>query len=357
MKTDETEPFLQVSHDLLRTESYNYDLPEGHIAQVPAEPRDSSRLLVLKRDEARIEHRFFRNIVDYLLPGDLLVLNDARVIPARLYGTKTGGTARSEIFLLRALDPLWKRWEALVRPGRRLQPGVSVMLDGGACVTVGERLPDGLRVVTFPETIDIHDFIDRAGQVPLPPYIHNSTINPGRYQTVYAKNEGAVAAPTAGLHFTEPLLDKICSMGIEVTRLTLHVGIGTFRPVKEADLRQHPMHEEFYEIPKVAAERVNTARQDGRRVIAVGTTVVRALEASSQTGTCRAGIDQTKLFIYPGYRFKAIDALITNFHLPKSSLLMLVSAFAGHEATMGAYRAAVREKYRFFSFGDAMFII
>ncbi len=250
MKVDETGPSLQVFHDLLRTESYNFDLPEGLIAQVPAEPRDSSRLLVLKRDEGRMEHRFFRNIVEYLLPGDLLVLNDARVIPARLYGTKTGGTARSEIFLLRALDPSWRRWEALVRPGRRLHPGMSVLLDGGACVTVGECLQDGLRVVAFPEKLDIHEFIDRAGQVPLPPYIHNSTINPGRYQTVYAKNEGAVAAPTAGLHFTEPLLDEICSMGIEVTRLTLHVGIGTFRPVKEADIRQHPMHEEFTKFPK-----------------------------------------------------------------------------------------------------------
>jgi len=357
MKPEKADLARSFSSDLLRTDSYDYDLPEGHIAQVPAEPRDSSRLLVLKRRENCIEHRSFRNIIDYLLPGDLLVLNDARVIPARLYGTKTGGTARAEVFLLRALDPLWKRWEALVRPGKRLRPGVSVLLDGGTCVTVGDCLPDGLRIVTFPETLDVHDFIDKAGQVPLPPYIHNQAINPGRYQTVYAKNEGAVAAPTAGLHFTERLLEAIRSMGVEVSRLTLHVGIGTFRPVKEADIRRHPMHEEFFEISAETAERVNTARQQERRVIAVGTTVVRALEASSREGLCRAGVDQTKLFIYPGYRFRMVDALITNFHLPKSSLMMLVSAFAGHEATMEAYRTAVRENYRFFSFGDAMFII
>lgn len=347
----------QFSQELLRTDSYSYDLPESQIAQVPAEPRDSSRLLVLKRRNGRIEHRSFHDIVEYLSPGDLLVLNDAKVIPARLFGTKAGGTARAEIFLLRAIDPCWKRWEALVRPGRRLKPGVSVLLDGGALVTVGKCLPDGLREVTFPETLDVHGFIDGTGQVPLPPYIHNCAINPGRYQTVYANNEGAVAAPTAGLHFTESLLEEIRSIGIEVARLTLHVGIGTFRPVKEADIRRHPMHEEFYEIPSRTAERVNTARQEKRRVVAVGTTVVRALEASSQEGPCRAGIDQTKLFIYPGYRFRAIDALITNFHLPRSSLLMLVSAFAGYEETMAAYRTAVMENYRFFSFGDAMFIV
>ncbi len=342
--------------DLLRTDSYDYDLPANQIAQVPAEPRDSSRLLVMKRGDGTLEHRIFRDLPEYLFPGDLLILNEARVIPARLFGVKAGGNARVEIFLLRALDPAWKRWEALVRPGRRLQPGTDVLLKGEARLKVGDRLPDGLREVFFLGEIDVHGFIEKAGKVPLPPYIHNDSIDPGRYQTVYATNEGAVAAPTAGLHFTETLLRDIESRGIEVARLTLHVGVGTFRPVSETDIRQHPMHEEFYEIPSGTAGKVNAAHREGRRVIAVGTTVVRALEASATEGICQPGLGQTKLFIYPGYSFKLIDGLVTNFHLPKSSLMMLVSAFAGHGRIMEAYRTAVRERYRFFSFGDAMFI-
>ncbi|MFA0889939.1 MAG: tRNA preQ1(34) S-adenosylmethionine ribosyltransferase-isomerase QueA [Synergistales bacterium] len=358
MNTNDTQTTRQVSpFDLLKTDSYDYDLPQEQIAQTPAQPRDASRLLVLRRNGGSLEHRTFRDLVDYLLPDDLLVLNDARVIPARLHGNKADGNARCEIFLLRSTDPGWREWEALVRPGRRLHPGTPVLLDGGALVEVGERLPDGLRKVFFPESIDVHEFIERAGQVPLPPYIRNDDIDPERYQTVYARREGAVAAPTAGLHFTEELLETIRSMGIEARRLTLHVGIGTFRPVKEADIRRHPMHEEFFEIPPETASRVNIARQEGRRIVAVGTTVVRALEAASPEGTCLPGINRTNLFIYPGYRFKMVDALVTNFHLPKSSLLMLVSAFAGHESTMQAYRTAVKERYRFFSFGDAMFII
>lgn len=342
--------------DLLKIDAYDYDLPPEQIAQVPATPRDSSRLLVLKRSTGLLEHRVFREIPEFLRPDDLLVLNDARVIPARLLGRKMGGSARCEIFLLRPTHPDWREWEALVRPGRRLQPGTTVLLAEGSTVRIEERLPEGLRRVQFPEALDVHDLIAKAGQVPLPPYIENDTIDPERYQTVYASREGAVAAPTAGLHFTESLLENIRSRGIEIRRLTLHVGIGTFRPVKESDIRNHPMHEEFFEIPEETAQSVNEALRRGRRIVAVGTTVVRALEASSQTGTCLPGINRTRLFIYPGYRFRAIGALITNFHLPRSSLLMLVSAFAGHEPMMKAYQTAVREKYRFFSFGDAMFI-
>ncbi len=357
MKMEDTGSTRQVSSfDLLKTDSYDYDLPQEQIAQTPAQPRDSSRLLVLKRAGGPLEHRAFRDLVDYLLPNDLLVLNDARVIPARLYGKKANGNARCEIFLLRSTDPSWREWEALVRPGRRLPPGTSVELDGGTRVDVGERLPEGLRRISFPEQVDVHEFIEKAGQVPLPPYIQNDGIDPERYQTVYASTEGAVAAPTAGLHFTEELLERILSMGIETRRLTLHVGIGTFRPVKETDIRRHPMHEEFFEIPTETASRVNIARQEGRRIVAVGTTVVRALEAASPEGTCLPGINRTALFIYPGYRFKMVDALVTNFHLPKSSLLMLVCALAGYEPMMQAYRTAVKERYRFFSFGDAMFI-
>jgi S-adenosylmethionine:tRNA ribosyltransferase-isomerase len=349
--------YPSVPPELLRTQSYHFDLPEELIAQVPAEPRDSSRLLVLKRGDGEIEHRSFRDILEYLVPGDLLILNDARVIPARLFGKKASGTARVEVFLLRAIDPGWKKWEAMVRPGRRLQPGTEVLLDGGVPVSIRESLPGGLRIVEFPEMTDVHDFLEKSGQVPLPPYIQNKDIRPDRYQTVYARKEGAVAAPTAGLHFTEGLLQDLSSIGVETAKLTLHVGIGTFRPVKEADIRKHPMHEEFFEIPAETAERVNAARSEKRRVVAVGTTVVRALEAACGEGPrCRAGIDQTRLFIYPGYRFKAIDAMVTNFHLPQSSLLMLVSAFAGYGQTMQAYRTAVKEGYRFFSFGDAMLI-
>ncbi len=343
--------------NLHKTESYDYELPDAQIAQVPAEPRDSSRLLVLERNGFRIEHRLFREIPAFFRAGDLLVLNDAKVIPARLIGKKAEGTAVVEVFLLRPLDPGWERWEALVRPGRRLQPGSRVQFERGEIAVVGERKPDGLREVTFSGIPDVHGFIEREGKVPFPPYISNDRIEPARYQTVYARSEGAVAAPTAGLHFTEGLLAQIASSGVELARLTLHVGIGTFRPVKEADIRKHPMHEEFFEIPEETADRVNSAKKEGRRVVAVGTTVVRALEAASRGGYCRAGVDSTGLFIYPGYGFKMVDALVTNFHLPKSSLMMLVSAFAGYEAVMAAYRLAVRENYRFFSFGDAMLII
>ncbi len=345
-----------IQPDLLKIDSYDYDLPPGQIAQMPADPRDSSRLLVLDRSTGCLQHRIFRELPELLRPNDLLVLNDARVIPARLLGRKMGGSARCEIFLLRPTHPDWREWEALVKPGRKLPPGTAVLLDTETVVRVEERLPEGLRRIRFPGDLDVHELIEKAGQVPLPPYIQNEAIDPERYQTVYASREGAVAAPTAGLHFTESLLQNIRSLGVEIRNLTLHVGIGTFRPVKEADIRNHPMHEEFFEIPEETACSVNDALRNGRRIVAVGTTVVRALEASTQTGACLPGLNRTKLFIYPGYRFKAIGALITNFHLPRSSLLMLVSAFAGHEPIMKAYRTAVREKYRFFSFGDAMFI-
>ena len=342
----------------MRTSDFDYDLPQDLIAQEPAEPRDSSRLMVVHRPDGRIEHRIFRDLGEYLRPGDLLVANDSRVIPARMYGRKaTGGKA--EVFLLRRLEP--QRWECLVR-GHRMRPGVLVVLgkdDARVEAEIEGVTQAGSRIVRFDRPLE--PILSHLGVVPLPPYIHRDLEDPERYQTVYARQDGSVAAPTAGLHFTPELMESLRKMGVRFAFVTLHVGLGTFQPVKEEILEEHRMHSEFGVLPKGAAEEVNRTKSSGGRVIAVGTTSVRVLE----TAAAGAGPGQrvapwsgeTDLFIYPGYRYRAVDALITNFHLPRSTLLTLVAAFMGKELTEKAYSEAIRRRYRFFSFGDAMLIL
>ncbi len=335
----------------VRTADFDYDLPEELIAQTAAEPRDASRLLVLHADGA-IEHRIFRDLPDYLRPGDALVLNDTRVIMARLSGRLAPGGGAVEALLLRDLGD--GRWEAMVRPGRRLRPGRAVDFDG-LPATVAEARGDGIAVLAFPAGCDP----TARGALPLPHYIHAQPADRERYQTVYARQPGSAAAPTAGLHFTPDLLDRVRAKGVAVHFITLHVGPGTFRPVSVDDPTQHPMHEEWFTIAEETAAALNAARAAGGRLVATGTTVVRTLEqvaSSSPDGRLRGASGWTRLLILPGYRFKAIDALITNFHLPRSTLVMLVAAFAGRERILAAYAEAVRERYRFYSFGDAMLL-
>lgn len=343
---------------LCRLESFSYCLPEELIAQNPSDVRDSSRLMHVSRSSGDIAHRRFDELPQLLRSGDLLVLNDTRVFRARLTGKKMSGSADVEIFCLSpSVDPAV--WKALVRPGRKLQPGAKVCLDGGYVAEIGDRIEDGLRLVHFPGDVPPGEIFSRCGQVPLPPYIKNSTASPERYQTVYANsdNDRSVAAPTAGLHFTQNLLGSLEQAGIGHTFITLDVGVGTFRPVKVDDVRDHHMHSERCRISDETAARIRNVKESGGRVVAVGTTVVRTLESFvDERGRLAGGERETDIFIRPGYRFRVIDALITNFHLPKSTLLMLVSAFAGYERTMSAYEEAVRERYRFFSFGDAMLI-
>jgi S-adenosylmethionine:tRNA ribosyltransferase-isomerase len=339
-------------------DAYDYDLPEELIAQTPAERRDASRLMCARRDTGEIAHRRFSDLPELLRPGDLLVMNDTRVFCARTLGNKIPGGARAEIFFLRpAGDP--RGWEALIRPGKILPPGARVALEGGCVVEVEGRAADGGRVVRLPDGLDTEEFFARCGRVPLPHYIRKDMGDGERYQTVYAdraKNR-SVAAPTAGLHFTPELLARLDERGVERAFVTLDIGVGTFRPVKTEDVREHRMHTERCAIESEQATRVTAARTGGRRVVAVGTTAVRTLETfADESGVVAPGERDTDIFIRPGYRFKAVDALITNFHLPKSTLLMLVSAFAGHGVTMAAYRAAVEKRYRFFSFGDAMLV-
>ena len=334
----------------MNLESYNYFLPEELIAQAGAEPRDSSRLMVVHRDTRRLEHRIFRELPEYLRPGDVLVLNQSKVIPARMYARKRTG-ARIETFLVRDLGG--NRWETLLRHAHKNHPGTELVFSDGLIATVEGVEADGTRVLRFSDNVWEH--LDNLGETPLPPYIHES-VDPERYQTVYAKTPGSVAAPTAGLHFTPELLERIRAMGVEVRHVTLHVGPGTFKPVKD-DPDKHQMHSEPYEIDAPTAEAINRAKADGRRVIAVGTTVVRTLESAWDAGKLRTGTGETQLFIRPGFSFNVVDVLLTNFHLPKSTLLMLVSAFAGYELTMGAYKTAVEEQYRFYSLGDAMLIV
>lgn len=344
--------------DLSKTSAYDYYLPKCLIAQNPAEPRDSARLLAIGRKNGSLEHSRFYDIAKYLRRGDLLVLNDTRVLPARICGVKKGRGVKVEIFCLRPMPEKSNAWTALVKPGRKLPEGTAVELGGGVDVTIGERLNDGLRSVEFPAGSDAFALIHRFGTTPLPHYITESTADPERYQTVYAKaeKENSVAAPTAGLHFTEGLMARLEEMGIEQSFVTLQVGLGTFRPVKSEDISEHVMHEEFCEIPEETARKINEAKKRGGRVVAVGTTVVRTLEAFAERDGIKPGFLGTKLFITPGFDFKVVDALITNFHLPKSTLLMLVSAFGGYDAIMAAYKEAVARNYRFFSFGDSMFI-
>lgn len=335
---------------------FNYDLPEELIAQDPLEDRSSSRLMVLHKDTGRIEHKIFRNIIDYLNPGDCLVINDTKVIPARLMGIKEDTGAAIEVLLLkRNADDVW---ECLVKPGKKARTGARIVFGEGLLVgEIVDVIEDGNRMIKFHYEGIFEEILDKLGQMPLPPYITHKLQDKNRYQTVYARNEGSAAAPTAGLHFTKELLEKIKEKGVNVVSITLHVGLGTFRPVKVDKIEEHHMHTETFNVSKEAADTINRTRAAGGRVIAVGTTSCRTLEsAAADDGTIPARSGDTDIFIYPGYKFKAIDCLITNFHLPESTLIMLVSALAGRDNIMNAYETAVKERYRFFSFGDAMFI-
>ena len=337
---------------------FYYDLPEELIAQDPLSDRSSSRLMVLDKETGEIEHKIFRDIVDYLKPGDCLVVNDTKVIPARLIGTKVDTGAAIEVLLLKRLEDRQDTWEVLVNPGKKAK--VSAKISFGEGKLIGEIIDiveEGNRLIQFTYDGIFEEILDELGQMPLPPYITHKLEDKNRYQTVYAKHEGSAAAPTAGLHFTTELLEKIKAMGVNIARVTLHVGLGTFRPVKVENILDHHMHSEFYVVTQEAADMINNTRKNGGRVIAVGTTSTRTLESVAlEDGTIPAKSGWTEIFIYPGYKFKAIDCLITNFHLPESTLVMLVSALAGREHVLHAYEVAVQEKYRFFSFGDAMFI-
>ena len=340
----------------MKLEEFDYNLPEELIAQVPIQKRDESRLMVIDRENRTIEDKVFKDIIDYLEPGDCLVRNNTKVIPARLYGKKDTG-ANVEFVLLKQLEG--DIWESIVRPGNKLKPGSKVIFgDGLLNAEILEVLEDGTRKVKFTYEGIFNEILDKIGLMPLPPYIHESLKENDRYQTVYAKYEGSAAAPTAGLHFTPELLKKIEEKGIKIANVTLHVGIGTFRPVKEENIEEHKMHTEHFYIKQEDVEKINETKKNGKRVIAVGTTSCRVLEtiADENTGLVKQIESDTGIYIYPGYKFKCVDGLITNFHLPKSTLLMLVSALADREFILEAYNKAVEEKYRFFSFGDAMFI-
>lgn len=336
---------------------FYYDLPQELIAQDPLEDRSSSRLMVLDKITGEVEHRHFKDITEYLRPGDCLVINNTKVIPARLYGVKEGTEAKIEILLLKRKEN--DIWETLVKPGKKCKIGTKIVFGEGILTgEVVDIVEEGNRLIQFHYEGIFEEILDRLGQMPLPPYITHQLQDKNRYQTVYAKYDGSAAAPTAGLHFTPELLQQVRDMGGEIAEVTLHVGLGTFRPVKETDVLKHHMHSEFYKIEQSEADKINKAKKEGHRVIAVGTTSTRTLEsAADENGFLTEKSGWTEIFIYPGYQFKVIDALITNFHLPESTLVMLVSALAGREHVLTAYETAVEEKYRFFSFGDAMFIV
>lgn len=340
----------------MRTADFYYDLPQELIAQDPLEDRSSSRLMHLNKEDGTVEHRHFTDILDYLKEGDCLVINDTKVIPARLYGHKEDTGAVIEILLLKRREN--DIWECLVKPGKKARPGARIVFgDGILAGEIVDIVDEGNRLIQFHYEGIFEEILDRLGEMPLPPYITHKLQDKNRYQTVYAKHDGSAAAPTAGLHFTEELLKKVQEKGVNIAHVTLHVGLGTFRPVKVDDVEQHHMHSEFYIVEEDQAELINRTKKQGGRVIAVGTTSCRTLEsAADENGVIQAGNGWTEIFIYPGYRFKMIDGLITNFHLPESTLMMLVSALAGKERIMAAYEEAVKERYRFFSFGDAMFI-
>lgn len=340
----------------MNVKDFNYDLPQELIAQDPLEDRASSRLLVLDKDTGAIEHKVFRDICSYLRRGDCLVINDTKVIPARLIGSKEGTDAKIEVLLLKRKEN--DVWETLVKPGKKAKIGTVINFgDGILKGTVVDVVEEGNRLIQFSYEGIFEEILDRLGQMPLPPYITHQLKDKNRYQTVYAKNEGSAAAPTAGLHFTKELLQEIEDKGVTIAHVTLHVGLGTFRPVKVDDVLDHHMHSEFYIVDEDEAKKVNDARKNGGRIVCVGTTSCRTLEsAADENGVLRAGSGWTEIFIYPGYQFKILDCLITNFHLPESTLVMLVSALAGREHILHAYEEAIKEKYRFFSFGDAMFI-
>ena len=337
----------------MQVKDFDYELPKELIAQHPMEPRDHSRLLVVDKENGELEHKHFYNLVEYLKPGDLLVFNDTRVIPARLHGTKDTG-ARVEVFLLTRLNT--NDWEVLVKPGRKLRPGAKIIFSEDLTCEIQDVTDFGGRIAHFIFSGIFEEILDRLGETPLPPYITAPLEDKERYQTVYSRERGSAAAPTAGLHFTPELMQKIKDMGVEEVFVTLHVGLGTFRPVSVNTIEDHVMHSEFYTVSPEAANAINAAKAAGRRIVAIGTTSVRTLEAAGASGTMQAGGNWTKIFIYPGYQFRLVDALVTNFHLPQSTLLMLVSALSSREIMLNTYAVAVQEKYRFFSFGDAMFI-
>ena len=335
---------------------FYFDLPQVLIAQDPLEDRSASRLLVLNKHTGRVTHRHFRDIKEYLKPGDCLVINDTKVIPARLFGIKKDTGAKIEVLLLKRREN--DIWETLVKPGKKAKPGTELEFgDGRLTATVVDVVEEGNRLIQFHYEGIFEEILDELGQMPLPPYITHQLQDKNRYQTVYAKHEGSAAAPTAGLHFTKELLDEIEAMGVKIAHVTLHVGLGTFRPVKVDNVLDHHMHSEFYMVEESEAKKVNDTKAAGGRVICVGTTSCRTIEsAAGADGTLKAGSGWTEIFIYPGYQFKILDCLITNFHLPESTLVMLVSALAGRESVLEAYQQAIKERYRFFSFGDAMFI-
>ena len=340
----------------MRRQDFYYELPEELIAQDPLEDRSSSRLLVLNKDTGAVAHHIFKDIKDYLKEGDCLVINDTKVIPARLIGSKVGTDAKVEILLLKRKEN--NIWETLVKPGKKAKPGAKISFGDGLLVgEVIDVVEEGNRLIQFSFEGIFEEILDQLGQMPLPPYITHQLEDKNRYQTVYAKHTGSAAAPTAGLHFTPELLNELEEKGVNIARVTLHVGLGTFRPVKVENILEHHMHSEFYQIDEEAAEKINRAKDNGGRVICVGTTSCRTIEsAADETGHLKPCSGWTEIFIYPGYKFKALDCLITNFHLPESTLVMLVSALAGRDNVMNAYEEAVKERYRFFSFGDAMFI-
>lgn len=340
----------------MQTKDFNFYLPQELIAQDPLEDRSSSRLLVLNKETGERTHRVFREILEYLRPGDCLVINNTKVIPARLIGEKEGTGAQIELLLLKRREN--DIWETLVKPGKKARPGARISFGNGLLTgEIIDVVEEGNRLVKFTYEGIFEEVLDKLGEMPLPPYITHKLQDKNRYQTVYAKYEGSAAAPTAGLHFTKELLKEIEDMGVIIANVTLHVGLGTFRPVKVEDVTKHHMHSEFYQVEETEAKKINDAKASGNRVICVGTTSCRTIEsAADENGIVRAGSGNTEIFIYPGYQFKVLDALITNFHLPESTLLMLVSALAGKDNIMAAYEEAVKEKYRFFSFGDAMLI-
>ena len=338
----------------LKTSDFYYDLPEELIAQTPAEPRDSSRMLVYNRESDTISHEHFYDITKHLKKGDLLVINNTRVIPARIFGHIDGKQTTFEILLLKRLD--YTHWEGIMRPARKARKGSVIKISDELSATVEDVGEYGIRTISFQFDGVFEDILDRVGNMPLPPYIHETLEDKERYQTVYSKVDGSAAAPTAGLHFTPELMKKLEEMGVEFASVLLHIGLGTFRPVKAENILDHDMHTEYYEVDKENADKINRAKKEGRRVIAVGTTSVRTLESvADENGLVKECKGNTNIFIYPGYKFKTVDALITNFHLPESTLIMLVSALLGREKTLEIYRKAVEEKYRFFSFGDSCF--
>ena len=339
---------------MLKSDFY-YDLPEELIAQTPIEPRDGSGLMKIDRETGGIIHDRFYNICRYLKKGDLLVLNDSKVFPARIYGVKPSTGVNVEFLLLKHIE--LDRWEVMVRPGRRLKAGTVVRFSDELSAEILDTVEGGNRIVKFNFKGNFFEILDRIGQMPLPPYIKEKLKEKDRYNTVYCREEGSAAAPTAGLHFTQRVFDSLKEKGVDTAYVTLHVGLGTFRPVKEDNILDHKMHVEHYSIPQETVDKINKCKQNGGRVISVGTTSCRTLESASQSGKLTAGSADTGIFIYPGYKFRIIDGLITNFHLPESTLIMLVSAFLGREKTLAAYEEAIKERYRFFSFGDAMLIV